>query len=240
MTNADVLAVDDIHTYYGESYVLQGLSVAAKRGRVAVILGRNGVGKTTLIRSVIGFTPPRRGRVLFEGADIARLPSHRIARMGVGLVPQGRRIFPSLSVSENLAIAQRAMRHGSELPEWEIESVLALFPALRERLGNGAGTLSGGEQQMLAVARALLGNARLMLMDEPTEGLSPHIVEAMKQLILRLRESGMAILLVEQNLAFALDVADEVYVMDKGRIVYFGSPNDLAADDAVKETYLGV
>ena len=234
-----MLAVEDIHTYYGESYVLQGISLAVERGRIAAVLGRNGVGKTTLIRSIIAFTPPRRGRIVFDGKDVTRWPSYRIGQAGMGLVPQGRRIFPSLSVRENLEIAAREAAAGTPTA-WTIDSALALFPALRERLRNGAGTLSGGEQQMLAVARALVGNARLILMDEPTEGLSPQIVSELKQLVQKLRDSGLAILLVEQNIEFALDLADTVSVMDKGKIAWHGLPRDLAADEGVQKTYLGL
>jgi branched-chain amino acid transport system ATP-binding protein len=181
----------------------------------------------------------RRGRIVFDGADVTRWPSYRIGQAGMGIVPQGRRIFPSLSVRENLEIAARAAAAGAA-GAWTIDSALALFPALRERLRNSAGTLSGGEQQMLAVARALVGNARLILMDEPTEGLSPQIVGELKQLVLRLRDSGLAILLVEQNIAFALETADTVSVMDKGKIVYHGLPRELAADEGVQKTYLGL
>jgi branched-chain amino acid transport system ATP-binding protein len=237
MTEA-MLAVEDIHTYYGESYVLQGISLAVERGRIAAVLGRNGVGKTTLIRSIIAFTPPRRGRVVFDGKDVTHWPSYRIGMSGMGLVPQGRRIFPSLSVRENLEIAARGT--SADATAWSIDSALALFPALRERLRNGAGTLSGGEQQMLTVARALVGNPRLLLMDEPTEGLSPQIVGELKQLVQRLRDSGLAILLVEQNIEFALALADTVSVMDKGKIVWHGLPRDLAADEGVQKTYLGL
>jgi branched-chain amino acid transport system ATP-binding protein len=234
-----MLTVDDVHTYYGEGYVLQGVSLTVDPGRVVTVLGRNGVGKTTLIRTVIAFTPARRGRVLFEDRDITHWPSYRIAKAGVGLVPQGRRIFPSLSVRENLEIARRSATNPAA-ETWSLDGVLELFPALAERLRNGAGTLSGGEQQMLAVARALIGNPRFLLMDEPTEGLSPQIVDEMKKLIARLRGRGLAILLVEQNLAFALAVADRVHVMDKGKIVFGGTPAELGADDAIKKTYLGV
>ncbi len=233
-----MLVIEDVHTYYGEGYVLQGVSLGVDRGRVVAVLGRNGVGKTTLIRTAIAFTPPRRGRVLFDDLDVARWPSYRIVRAGMGLVPQGRRVFPSLSVRENLEIAFRAAPRGDR--GWSIDSALDLFPSLRERMRNGAGTLSGGEQQMLAVARALLGNPRLLLMDEPTEGLSPHIVEELKRLILSLRDEGLGVLLVEQNLAFALEVADHVHVMDKGKIVYEAPPRELAANDEIKRTYLGV
>jgi branched-chain amino acid transport system ATP-binding protein len=236
MSDQPMLTVEDIHTYYGESYVLQGISLSVERGRVASVLGRNGVGKTTLIRSIIGFTPPRRGRVMFAGSDVARWPSYRIGQAGMGIVPQGRRIFPSLSVKENLEIAARSGSGGT----WTIDITLQLFPVLHERFRNSAGTLSGGEQQMLAVARALVSNPRLILMDEPTEGLSPQVVGELKQLIMRLRESGIAILLVEQNIEFALQTADTVSVMDKGKIVYHGLPAALAADEGVQKTYLGL
>ena len=238
MTSEAMLAVTDIHTYYGESYVLQGISLAVERGRIAAVLGRNGVGKTTLIRSIIAFTPPRRGCVVFDGKDVTRWQSYRIAQAGMGLVPQGRRIFPSLSVRENLEISAREA--SAQATAWTIDNALALFPALRERLRNSAGTLSGGEQQMLTVARALVGNPRLILMDEPTEGLSPQIVSELKQLVQKLRDSGLAILLVEQNIGFALEVADTVSVMDKGKIVWHGLPRDLAADEGVQKTYLGL
>jgi branched-chain amino acid transport system ATP-binding protein len=233
------LRVEDIHTYYGESYVLQGVSLAVEPGQLAAVLGRNGVGKTTLIRSIIAFTPPRRGRVLLEEREITHWPSYRIAEAGLGLVPQGRRVFPSLSVRENLEIAHRTRARPSA-EAWTIERVLDLFPPLRERLRNGAGTLSGGEQQMLAVARALIGNPQTILMDEPTEGLSPHVVAELKELVLKLRTSGLAILLVEQNIEFALETADRVHVMDKGKIVWEGLASDLAADEGVQRTYLGL
>jgi len=230
------LRADDIHTYYGEGHILQGVSLAAEKGTVAAVLGRNGVGKTTLIRSLIAFTPPRRGRVELAGIDVTRWPSHRIVQLGIGLVPQGRRVFPSLSVREHLEIAGRDAGPDG----WDIARVFALFPRLAERADNRARTLSGGEQQMLAVARALIGNPRILLMDEPTEGLSPFIVDALRALILQLKQNGMTILLVEQNLAFALAVADYTYVMDKGRIVYDGPPAALAAASEIKQTYLGV
>jgi branched-chain amino acid transport system ATP-binding protein len=237
--SAPMLTVEDVHTYYGEGYVLQGVSLAVEPASIVAVLGRNGVGKTTLVRTVTAFTLARRGRVIFETAEITRWPSYRIAKAGMGLVPQGRRIFPSLSVRENLEIARRAAANGAVV-SWSLDRVLDLFPALAERLRNGAGTLSGGEQQMLAIARALIGNPRLLLMDEPTEGLSPHVVAEIKRLMTELRAGGMAILLVEQNLAFALDVADRVHVMDKGRIVFGGTSAELDANQTIKKTYLGV
>jgi len=229
------LRADDIHTYRGEGHILQGVSLAAEKGTVVAVLGRNGVGKTTLIRSLIAFTPPRRGRVELAGNDVTGWPSYRIVQLGIAIVPQGRRVFPSLSVREHLDIARRGARDG-----WDIERVFALFPRLAERASNRARTLSGGEQQMLAVARALIGNPRILLMDEPTEGLSPFIVDELKSLIRRLKDGGMTILLVEQNLRFALEVADYTYVMDKGRIVHAALPAALEADTEIKATYLGV
>ncbi len=231
-----MLEVEDIHTYYGDSYVLQGVSLQVEQGQVVALLGRNGVGKTTLIRSIIGFTPPRRGAIRFKGTDITRLPSYQIARMGIGLIPQGRRIFPSLDVREHLEVAARP-RNGSG---WSMTRVLDLFPRLRERLRNRGNTLSGGEQQMLASGRALVCNPELLLMDEPSEGLAPLLVQELGRVIRELKANRISILLVEQNLAFALEVADYVYVLSKGKIVYASSPGELVRDEAAKSRYLGV
>jgi len=197
------------------------------------LLGRNGAGKTTTIRSIIGFTPPRTGRVRFEGQAIERWPSHRIARRGLALVPQGRRIFAPLSVRENLLLGARSSG-------WNLERVFALFPRLREREAQAGGTLSGGEQQMLAIGRALLTNGRLLLLDEPSEGLSPLIVREIGRILLALKAERLSLLLVEQNYHLALRVADRVYVMNKGQIVYEGTPASLDADEEVKRRYLGV
>jgi branched-chain amino acid transport system ATP-binding protein len=239
---ASVLRVDDIHTYYGDSYVLQGVSLEVRRGTVAALLGRNGMGKTTLIRSIVGFTRPRRGRVWFDGRDITVAPSHEVARLGIGLVPQGRRIFPSLTVYENLTVAAKDAngRVVSGGPSWSIGRVLELFPRLGERAGHRGNMLSGGEQQMLAIGRALMTNPRLLLMDEPSEGLAPLLVRNLGDAIARLRGEGLSILLVEQNLPMALRVSDDVYVLSKGRVVYRGAPPDLAADSGVTQRYLGV
>ena len=234
------LLVDDVHTFYGDSYVLQGVSLSVGKGTVVAVLGRNGVGKTTLVRTVIAFTPARRGRVLFAGRDVTRLPAYRIAQAGMALVPQGRRVFTSLTVRENLEIAAGRSAPGRASLDWTFDAVLQLFPRLRERLSNRGGTLSGGEQQMLAIGRALIANPRLLLMDEPTEGLSPYVVEEIKQLILRLKQSGLSILLVEQNVELAVGVADLVYVMDKGRIVSSVTPTELMANEPMMETYLGI
>jgi branched-chain amino acid transport system ATP-binding protein len=231
-----MLDVEDIHTNYGDSYVLQGVSLRVGHGQVVAVLGRNGVGKTTLIRSIVGFTPPRRGRILLRGEDITRLPAHEIARRGVGLVPQGRRIFSSLSVGEHLEIGQRA-GNGSG---WSFRRVLDLFPRLQERIRNRGNQLSGGEQQMLACGRALVGNPDILLMDEPSEGLAPLLVRELGRILGRLKAEGASILIVEQNLAFALRIADHVYLMSKGKIVHESPPGELLRDEVIKARYLGV
>jgi branched-chain amino acid transport system ATP-binding protein len=231
-----MLEVQEIHTYYGESHVLQGVSLRVARGQVVALLGRNGMGKTTLIRSMIGFTPPRQGRVLFKGTDITKLPPFRSVEMGMGLVPQGRRIFPSLSVLENLTVAAKG--HGKD--GWSLERVFALFPKLKERLTHAGNTLSGGEQQMLAIARALMTNPDLLLMDEPTEGLAPLLVRDVGRAIAELKAQGLSILLVEQSLPFALRAADHVHVLSRGRIVHSSSPAALLANEEVKSRFLGL
>jgi branched-chain amino acid transport system ATP-binding protein len=233
-----MLKVDDVHTYYGDSYVLQGVSLEVRPQTAVALLGRNGMGKTTLIRSIIGFARPRQGTVLFEGRDITRLSSHQIAHLGIGLVPQGRRIFPSLTVLEHLSVASR--RNGGGEGAWTPDRVFELYPRLRERQGHRGSMLSGGEQQMLAIARALTTHPRLLLMDEPSEGLAPLLVRELGASIGRLKAAGLSILLVEQNLPMALSIADEVSVMSKGRVVYRGRPAELSADAAVKQRYLGV
>ncbi len=231
-----LLEIDDIHTYYEHSHILHGVSLRAEAGRVTALLGRNGVGKTTLIRSVIGFTPPRAGTIRFAGEPIQRLPSHAIARRGVGLVPQGRRIFPSLTVDENLRIGGLPGRAG----RWNLETVFELFPRLRERRGNYGGQLSGGEQQMAAIGRALMSNPVLLLMDEPSEGLAPLIVRELELTLERLKATGLGIVLVEQNLPLALAVADTAYVISKGRVVFDGDPTVIRTDDGVRTTHLGI
>jgi branched-chain amino acid transport system ATP-binding protein len=237
----EMLEVRDIHTYYGDSYVLQGVSLRVERGTVVAVLGRNGMGKTTLMRSIIGFTPPRRGQLWFKGVDITGMPAHRIARLGMGIIPQGRRIFPSLSVRENLEIAARPRRApGDKQAGWTLARVFGLFPRLQERLLQPGGALSGGEQQMLASARALIGNPDFLLLDEPTEGLAPLLVRELGGVIRQLKEEGLSILLVEQNLPFALQLADYVYIMSKGRIVYEAPPHALAQNEEVKARHLGI
>jgi branched-chain amino acid transport system ATP-binding protein len=228
------LEVDAIHTYYGESHVLHGISLRVDPGEVLAILGRNGMGKTTLIRSIVGFTPPREGHVRYKGVDITRRPPFRMVAMGMALVPQGRRVFPSLSVRENLEVA----RHGQG--RWSLEQVYALFPRLRERAANRANKLSGGEQQMLAIGRALMSNPELLLLDEPTEGLAPLLVREVGRVIAELKRGGLSILLVEQNLGLAISVADRVHVLSRGQIVHAGTPGELMRDEDVKARYLGV
>jgi branched-chain amino acid transport system ATP-binding protein len=235
-----VLKLDEIHTYYGDSYVLQGVSLSVSPGQVVALMGRNGVGKTTTIRSIVGFSPPRRGSVTFKDVDITRLPAHEIAKRGISLVPQGRRIFGSLTVAEHLRVFQRGTG-GDVANTWQLERVLSLFPSLERRLKLRGSSLSGGEQQMLAIARALLTNPDLLLMDEPSEGLSPLAVQQVVEVIEHLRSSAeLPILLVEQNLSLALNLADHIYVMNKGAIVFEGPGSELAGAPDVQRAYLGL
>jgi branched-chain amino acid transport system ATP-binding protein len=247
-----MLTVQDVHTYYGDSHVLQGVTMHVDRGTVAAVLGRNGVGKTTLCRSIVGFTQARSGRIVFNDVETARLPPHRISALRIGLVPQGRRIFSSLTVDENLAIAAREPAAGSrQLADagrsgpfgpgaWDLDKAFSVFPRLAERRRNRGNQLSGGEQQMLAIARALVANPLLLVMDEPTEGLSPQMVAEVAVLIRRLKSEGTAVLLAEQNAAFAVTVADVVHVMSKGTIVHSSDPAALWGNEEVKAQYLGV
>ncbi len=229
-----MLRVEDLHTYYGQGHVLQGVELEVPAGRIAAVLGRNGVGKTTTLRSIIGLTPPRRGHVLIAGQDVAGWAPHRIARVGLGYVPEGRMVFPDLTVVENILVAQRVpARH------WTIERLFELFPALAERRRSKGSQLSGGEQQMLAVARALVTDPRVILLDEPSQGLAPLVVEELVRLIARLRQEGVSLLLVEQNLNLAEAVADVVYVMVKGRMVYHAPHERFRAErEEVKAKYL--
>ena len=232
-----MLELSDVHTYYGESYVLQGTSLEVKDGSVVALLGRNGMGKTTTIRTIMGFTPLRRGVIRFRGEDISRLDSYRIAKMGIGLVPQGRWIFPSLTVLENLTMAARG---GERQGAWDLERVYGVFPVLKERARFMGTLLSGGEQQMLTIARALMTNPLLLLMDEPSEGLAPIIVQEIGRIIKELKESGFSILLVEQNLPMALASAGYAYIISKGVIVYQSPSGQLMGDADAKARYLGV
>jgi branched-chain amino acid transport system ATP-binding protein len=244
-TSEALLRVDDIHTYYGDSYALQGLSLEVRRGHIVALLGRNGMGKTTLVRSVAGLTPPRAGAILLDGAPLTGLPAHAIARLGVGLVPQGRRTFPSLTVRENLllptsALAARRPRAGAADDGWTLARVLREFPNLAERVDHRARHLSGGEQQMLAIARALMANPTLILMDEPSEGLAPVIVTRLAEIMRGLRGQGHSILLVEQNVELALTVADYVYVLTTGRVVHEGPIAEVAGTRDVLGQHLGI
>jgi len=230
-----MLEIRQIHTYYGDSHILQGISLKVAKGKVIGLLGRNGMGKTTLIRSIVGFTPPRQGEILFKERAITGWSSNRVVNFGIGLVPQGRRVFPSLSVFENLTVANRG--NGGQ---WSLKRVMEIFPRLDERRAIRAGKLSGGEQQMLAIARALMTNPELLLMDEPTEGLAPLMVREVGRVIENLKSQGLSILLVEQNLPLALRVSDEIHVLSRGRIVHSCSPQALWENEEIKSKYLGL
>jgi branched-chain amino acid transport system ATP-binding protein len=229
------LEVEQLHAYYGESHVLQGVDLSVADGEALALVGRNGAGKTTAIAAVAGFLAPRGGRVRIRGADLTGVRAHRVAQAGVALVPQGRRVFGDLTVHENLVVAARAVPDG-----WREDRVLALFPSLERRRTVRGDQLSGGEQQMLAIARALMRNPSLLLLDEPSEGLAPQLVDQVREVLLRLRESGIAILLVEQNLGLATAVGQRVAVMNKGTIVFTGTPAELASAREVETRYLGV
>jgi branched-chain amino acid transport system ATP-binding protein len=231
-----ILEVHDIHTFYGDAHVLHGLSLELQQGQILGLLGRNGVGKTTLVNSIVGFNPPRRGRIVFKGNEITQSPSFETVRGGMGLVPQGRRVFPTLSVEENLFVAERSPdRHG-----WNLQRVYKLFPRLHERRNQRAKTLSGGEQQMLAIGRALMTNPDCLIMDEPSEGLAPIIIQGLWEAIGTLKKEGLSILLVEQNAHLALKLVDYVHVMSKGQVVYSARPEELRANDEIKASYLGI
>jgi branched-chain amino acid transport system ATP-binding protein len=232
-----MLELVDVHTYYGLSYVLQGISLEVKEGYTVALLGRNGMGKTTTIRSIIGLTPPRSGAVRFKGKDIKGLEPYRIAGMGLGLVPQGRHIFPSLSVKENLTVSARK---GGKTNTWSLAKVYSLFPILEQRENLKGNLLSGGEQQMLCIARALMTNADLLLMDEPSEGLAPLLVLTIGSVINQLKGSGFSILLVEQNFPMALAVADYIYVISKGIVVHHSTSDELRDNEELQSMYLGV
>ena len=232
-----MLELTDVHTYYGESHALFGISLKVEEGSVVTLLGRNGMGKTTTIHSIIGFTPPRSGTVRFKGEDITGLSSYRIAKRGISLVPQGRRIFRSLSVRENLTMAAR---NSGKADDWTLERVYSLFPILKERAHHKGNLLSGGEQQMLCVGRALMTNPDLLLMDEPSEGLAPLIVREIGNIIVQLQKSGLSILLVEQNLPTALAVSNHIYVLSKGAIVYHSTPEELEKNKEIQTNYLTV
>jgi branched-chain amino acid transport system ATP-binding protein len=223
-----------LHTYYGKSHILHGVNLDVAEGKITALLGRNGAGKTTTLRSLVGLTPPRDGRVTIFGADTTRWPAHRIAGSGVGYVPEGRRIFPNLSVEENLKVPRE--RPGP----WTIARIYALFPRLAERKHNRGRQLSGGEQEMLSIGRALLLNPRLLILDEPSQGLAPLIVREVFQIVAKMRDEGISVLLVEQNARMSLEVADHAYVLDDGAVVYAGPARELAADEARVQELAGV
>jgi branched-chain amino acid transport system ATP-binding protein len=232
-----MMELNDIHTWIGDSYILQGVSLKVGDAQIVALLGRNGMGKTTTIRSIMGLTPPRKGSIVFKDQNIAGMAPHKIARLGIGLVPQGRMIFPSLSVLENLKMAARTS--GKSDP-WTLEKIFEVFPRLQERSKNKGNLLSGGEQQMLTIARALMTNPDLLLFDEPSEGLAPVVVQEVFRIIEQLKAAGQSILLVEQDFGMAMSVADYAYVMSKGTIVYESEPGDLIENENIKSMYLGV
>ena len=234
----EALALSGINALYGDSHVLHDVSFAVSPGRVLALLGRNGAGKTTCMSTIIGFLPPRDGEIRLFGEAITRLSPEAISRKGIGFVPQGRRIFPTLTVRENLLVAQQN-RRGIDKP-WTLERVCELFPRLDERLAQHAGSLSGGEQQMLAIGRALMGNPRLLLMDEPSEGLAPLIVAEVGRTIARLKAEGQSIVLVEQNIKLAFDLADDVVMLNTGRVVFAGLAAEVRANEPLITQHLGV
>jgi branched-chain amino acid transport system ATP-binding protein len=234
----DALTVTGIDTFYGDSHVLHGVGFTLGQGRLLGLLGRNGAGKTTSMSTIMGFLKPRRGEIRLFGDAVAGLAPEAIARRGICLVPQGRRIFRSLSVRENLAVAQQRVKHGGAA--WSLERVYGLFPRLRERDAQTAGLLSGGEQQMLAIGRALMGNPRVLLMDEPSEGLAPQIVHEVGRTIAQLKAEGLSIVLVEQNTKLTFDLADDICIINTGRVVLEGPCEQVRVNDAAISQHLGV
>ena len=227
------LVARDVHTYYGKSHILHGVTLEIAEGKITTLLGRNGAGKTTTLRSLMGLTPAREGQITIFGTDTTHLPPFRIAAMGVGYVPEGRRVFANLTVEENLLVP---MERGGP---WTIQRIYELFPRLGERKMNRGRQLSGGEQEMLAIARALLLNPKLLMLDEPSQGLAPLVVREVFRIIAEMRKEGISVLLVEQNARMSLEIADHAYVLDDGRVVYSGSARELAADEARVEALAG-
>ncbi len=231
-----MLLLQDVHTYYGESHILKGISSEIKKGELVTLLGRNGAGKTTTLRSIMGIVPPKQGRITFDGLDICGQKPHLIASLGVGYVPEERMIFPSLTVFENLSLPSKGSKGGL----WDFKKIYQYFPILGERKDQKGSQLSGGEQQMLAIARILTMNLKLMLLDEPTEGLAPLLVREIGRILKEIRKTGITILLVEQNTRFATGVSDKHCILYNGRIVYEGSNDEFKADAEVQKRYLGV
>lgn len=235
-----MLVLENVNSYYANSHILHGVSLTLQQGEVASLLGRNGAGKTTTVASIMGFVQPRSGKILFDGAEITSRKSHQIARLGVGLVPQERRIFRTLTVRENLTIAGRRPPRTAQVDAWTLKTVYALFPRLEERSANLGHQLSGGEQQMLAIGRALMGNPSLLLLDEPLEGLAPFVVREIVSTISALGRRGLSILLIEQNMKAVLALAKTHYIMSKGQIIFKGDTETLTADQQLIRTYLAV
>ena len=238
MTSPAILEVRDLHAFYGRAHILHGVSLEARAGEVVALLGRNGAGKSTAMKAIMGLVPPARGEVSFAGQRIERLPPHRIARLGLGYVPEERRIFTDLSVMENLEVGRQGAREGT--PTWDEAKLFALFPNLAGMRDRPGGRMSGGEQQMLTIARTLMGNPRCVLLDEPSEGLAPIIVEQMANSIRALKSEGLSVVLSEQNLNFSQAVADRAYIIEKGQIRFGGSMAELTADASLREQYLSV
>ncbi|WP_298107224.1 ABC transporter ATP-binding protein [Bradyrhizobium sp.] len=234
----EALALANVHSFYGDSHILHGVGFSLSEGEVLALLGRNGAGKTTCISTIVGFLTPKEGDIRLFGEPIGGLSPERISRLGIGLVPQGRRIFPSLTVRENLVVARQ--RERATTKPWNVERIFALFPRLEERYAQFAGTLSGGEQQMLAIGRALMGNPRVLLLDEPSEGLAPLIVAEVGRIIKRLKDEGQSIVLVEQNRQLALDVADHAVILNTGRCVFSGKAHEVLNNEELIAQHLGV
>ena len=230
-----MLSLEGVHSYYGASHVLHGVNLEVKKGSVVTLLGRNGMGKTTTIHSIIGFVMKKEGVISLEGENVIKLKSHQIAKKGIGIVPQGRRIFTNLTVRENLTVFS-----DQEMGEWNLERIYDLFPRLKERDKTHAGNLSGGEQSMLSIGRALMRNPKILLLDEPTEGLSPLMVGEVMDVLLKLKQVGMSMLLVEQNIATALSIADDVYILSKGSVVYHDHPDELKKNMDIAYHHLAI
>jgi branched-chain amino acid transport system ATP-binding protein len=235
-----LLALEEVHTYYGEAHVLQGVSLSVQPGECVTLIGRNGAGKTTTLRSILGLVPPRRGTIRLEGEDITRLPTHRIVGRGIAWVPEERRVLPNLTVLENLRLGTLGAADARTDSAARVDEVLRQFPRLAERIGHRGRQLSGGEQQMLAIARALVARPRVMLVDEPTEGLAPILISHLTEILAAINRSGTALLLVEQTLEVALALAHRMYVMDQGRIQFEGTPDELKRDPTIQQRFLEV
>ena len=235
-----LLELSHVETYYGESHILFDVSLEVRAGEVVCLLGRNGAGKTTTVRTMMGLTPPRSGGVMLDGQNLAGLPAFQIARLGLGFVPEDRRIFPNLTVHENLEVARRTWGDGAGKNSWNEERVFDLFPILRERRSQFGGTMSGGQQQMLTIARTLMGNPKILLLDEPSEGLAPIVVETLRQQLALLKQSGLTMVLAEQNVRFVSELGDRVYILEKGIVRWDSSMREFLGNEQVRQAYLAV